>query len=190
MRTSGEKPRTDGYDKRAVPHRRVHKRPHTAPATEIGSHPGAQTPPAARYAARVAELRNVIVFAIGASRYAIELRWIREVVTLGFVTAVPTAPPALGGLCNLHGTILPVLDVSALLDQTPGPAARQGDGALVVETDGILCGLRVDQVDHVASLLESDGAVVDSVGRPLTLLDPQKLLRRALDLVAAIETSA
>ena len=131
------------------------------------------------------ELRNVIVFAIGAARYAVELRWVREVVTLGFVTAVPTAPPALGGVCNLHGTILPVLDVAALLDLPAGPAARQGDGALVIEAEGILCGLRVDQVDHVASLLETGGAVVDAAGRPLTLLDPQRLIRRALELVGS-----
>jgi purine-binding chemotaxis protein CheW len=137
----------------------------------------------------VAELRNVIVFAIGAARYAVELRWVREVVTLGFVTAVPTAPPALGGVCNLHGTILPVLDVAALLDQPAGPAARQGDGAIVLEAEGVICGLRVDQVDHVASLFESAGAVVDAMGRPLTLLDPQRLLRRAQELVgAAVES--
>jgi chemotaxis signal transduction protein len=139
----------------------------------------------------VAELRNVIVFAIGAARYAVELRWVREVVTLGFVTAVPTAPAALGGVCNLHGTILPVLDVAVLLELPPGPPARQGDGALVIEADGMLCGLRVDQVDHVASLFETAGAVVDSMGRPLTLLDPQRLLRRALDLVSsAIEPAS
>lgn len=133
----------------------------------------------------MAELRNVIVFAIGAARYAVELRWVREVVTLGFVTAVPTAPPALGGVCNLHGTILPVLDVAALLDLTAGPPARQGDGAIVLEAEGMVCGLRVDQVDHVASLFETGGAVVDATGRPLTLLDPQKLLRKALELVTS-----
>lgn len=131
------------------------------------------------------ELRNVIVFSLGSVRYAVELRWIREVVTLGFVTGVPTAPPALGGVCNLHGTILPVLDVGVLLGGAPGPAARQGDGALVLETEGLVCALRVDQVDHVASLHETDGAVVDATGRPLTLLDPGKLVRTALDQVTA-----
>jgi chemotaxis signal transduction protein len=132
----------------------------------------------------VAELRNVIVFAIGAARYAIELRWVREVVTLGFVTGVPTAPPVLGGLCNLHGAILPVLDVAALLDLPPGPPARQGDGALVLEAESTICALRVDQVDHVASLVESEGAVVDVAGRPLVLLDPVRMVRTALELIA------
>jgi chemotaxis signal transduction protein len=131
------------------------------------------------------ELRNVIVFSIGTIRYAVELRWVREVVTLGFVTDVPTAPPVLGGVCNLHGAILPVLDVSVLLGLSPGPAPRQGDGALVLEAEGVVCALRVDQVDHVASLHETDNAVVDAGGRPLMLLDPVRLVRRAVELVAA-----
>ena len=129
------------------------------------------------------ELRNVIVFTVGTARYAVELRWVREVVSLGFVTNVPTAPAALGGVCNLHGAILPVLDVSVLLDGVPGLPARQGDGALVVEAEGIVCALRVDQVDHVASLYETAGAVTDATGRPLVLLDPARLIRRAVELV-------
>jgi chemotaxis signal transduction protein len=139
----------------------------------------------------VAELRNVIVFTIGGARYALELRWVREVVSLGFVTSVPTAPAALGGVCNLHGAILPVLDVGVLLDGVPGLPARQGDGALVVEAEGMVCALRVDQVDHVASLHESAGAVTDAAGRPLLLLDPGRLIRRALELVTVqVERSA
>lgn len=133
----------------------------------------------------MAELRNVIVFTIGTARYALELRWVREVVNLGFVTSVPTAPAALGGVCNLHGTILPVLDVGVLLDGVPGVPARQGDGALVIEAEGLVCGLRVDQVDHVASLHETAGMVTDTTGRSLLLLDPRRLIGRALELVTA-----
>lgn len=133
----------------------------------------------------MAELRNVIIVTIGGARYAVELRWVREVVSLGFVTMVPTAPAALGGVCNLHGAILPVLDVAVLLGGAAGSPARQGDGALVVESDGVVCALRVDQVDHVASLYESGGGVKDAAGRPLVLLDPTKLVRRALELVTS-----
>jgi len=133
----------------------------------------------------VAELRNVIIFTVAAARYAVELRWVREVVSLGFVTNVPTAPAVLGGVCNLHGTILPVLDVTVLLDGVPGLPARQGDSAVVIEAEGLVCALRVDQVDHVASLYETAGAVIDATGRPLVLLDPTRLIRRALELVTA-----
>jgi chemotaxis signal transduction protein len=133
----------------------------------------------------VPELRNVIIVTIGGARYAVELRWVREVVSLGFVTNVPTAPPALGGVCNLHGAILPVLDVGVLLGGAAARPARQGDSALVVEVEAVVCALRVDQVDHVASLPESRGEVMDAAGRPLVLLDPGRLIRRALELVTA-----
>jgi purine-binding chemotaxis protein CheW len=133
----------------------------------------------------VAELRNVIIFTVGGGRYAIELRWVREVVTLGFVTNVPSAPQALGGVCNLHGQILAVLDVGVLLETVAGLPARQGDGALVVEAEGLVCALRVDQVDHVASLHASEREVIDASGKPLVLLDPARLIRRALELVTA-----
>ena len=133
----------------------------------------------------MSELRNVIIFAIGGVHYALELRSVREVVNLGFVTNVPTAPPALGGVCNLHGAILPVLDVGVLVSGAVGPPARQGDSALVVEVDAVVCALRVDQVDHVASLPEARGEVMDAAGRPLVLLEPGRLIRRALELVTA-----
>jgi len=71
---------------------------------------------------------------------------------------------------------LPVLDVGVLLGGAAGAPARQGDGALVVEIDGLACALRVDQVDHVASLYEAGGEVKDAAGRPLVLLEPERLV--------------
>lgn len=134
----------------------------------------------------VAELRNIVIFIIGAERYALELRWVREVVSLGFVTDVPTAPAALGGVCNLHGAIVPVLDGGALLAGGSGDVPpRQGDPALVLETEGHVCALRVDQVEHVASLHAAAGEVIDGAGRRIQLLDASEMLRSAAELVAA-----
>jgi chemotaxis signal transduction protein len=132
----------------------------------------------------VGELRNVIVFALGAARLATELRWVREVATLGFVTEVPTAPPGVAGVVNLHGSILPVLDLAVLHHGAAPVAARQGDGALVVEVDGVVAALRVDQVDEVATLAGEVDHVVDGRGRMLPLLDPREILRRAGEAVA------
>jgi chemotaxis signal transduction protein len=133
-----------------------------------------------------ADLKNVIVFTLGGVRQAAELRWVREVITLGFVTAVPTAPPGIAGAFNLRGHLVPVLDIAALDprgpgDRAPGPAPRQGDGALLVEIDGITAALRVDKVEEVATLTTGeDGAVIDGRGRPLALIDPPALVRRAV----------
>lgn len=131
------------------------------------------------------ELRNVIVFALGGHRLATELRWVREVATLGFVTEVPTAPAGVAGVVNLHGAILPVLDLAVLHQGAAAVPARQGDGALVVEVDGVVAALRVDQVDEVATLAGGDDHVVDGRGRSLALLDPREVIRRAGEVVAA-----
>lgn len=123
----------------------------------------------------------MIVFTLGGARQAAELRWVREVISLGFVTAVPTAPPGLTGAFNLRGHLVPVLDIGALTPGgTVGPAPRQGDGALLVEIDGVTAALRVDKVEEVATLASSAAAVTDTMGRTLPLIDPPALVRRAV----------
>lgn len=131
------------------------------------------------------ELVNVIVFALGGVRMAAELRFVREVATLGFVTKVPLAPTGIAGVCNLHGAIVPVLDLAALTGAGRGPAARQGDGALLIDLDGTVAALRVDQVDEVATLSQTGAAVIDRRGQRLPLIDPRALLQAARDAVAA-----
>jgi purine-binding chemotaxis protein CheW len=130
----------------------------------------------------VSDLRNVIVFALAGSRYAAELRWVREVITLGFVTEVPTSPPGLAGIFNLRGTIVPVLDLPALLGAgVPAATPRQGDGALLLEADHALAALRVDTIDEVGTLPGGPGpaTVIDARGRMVAVVDPPALLRRA-----------
>ena len=136
----------------------------------------------------VPELRNVIVFALGGARYAAELRWVREVITLGFVTEVPTAPAGLTGAFNLRGTIVPVLDLPALLGIGAPATPRQGDGALLLEADQALAALRVDTIDEVGTLPAgtSPGTIIDARGRMVVLVDPPALLRRAAAAARAV----
>jgi chemotaxis signal transduction protein len=134
--------------------------------------------------------RNVIVFAVGDARYAFEIRWIREVVTLGFVTTVPSAPPALCGVCNLHGHIVPVIDVTAIV---PGaePAtgtARQGDGALLIDVSGSTLAIRLEKIDRVASYEYEGGYLLDGASRIL-LLEPTHVYRIAAEQIALVGNS-
>lgn len=156
-----------------------------------------------RYIGGVSDLRNVIVFAVRDQRYAIEIRWVREMVSLGFVTTVPTAPAALLGLCNLHGTIVAVIDIPALL---PAPSAtnvaggaplptvaRQGDGAIVVEVAGSPLAMRVDKIERVVSLPFDDDRLIDTTQPEVKLLAPETLLRlltAQFDAAAAHEEQA
>jgi len=123
-------------------------------------------------------VRNVMVFTAGASHHAIELRWVQEVTTLGFVSAVPTAPTGLVGACNVHGAVLPVLDAGHFVgDANPSPA-RQGDAALILNVDGTAVALHVACVEEVISARFENGTVVDGHGRALALFEPTAALRQ------------
>ena len=144
------------------------------PTRVWGARPDAPTPMSD-------DLKNVIVFTLGGARSATELRWVREVISLGFVTSVPTAPPGIAGAFNLRGHLVPVLDIAALARAGHGASPRQGDSALLVEIDGVAAALRVDKVEEVATLFAAGpDAVLDGRGRPIPLIDPGALVRQAI----------
>jgi chemotaxis signal transduction protein len=109
----------------------------------------------------------VIVFTLGGARSATELRWVREVISLGFVTAVPTAPPGIAGAFNLRGHLVPVLDVGALARAAAGPPARaRATRRCWSRSTASTAALRVDKVEEVATLpAAGPGAVLDGRGR-------------------------
>lgn len=126
-------------------------------------------------------MKNVIVFALGHARYAVELRWVREVFTLGPVTPVAHAPDAVAGVVNYRGAIMPILDLGVLLGEAAARAAAHGgEGAILIEVEDVRAALRVSSVVEVSSLrAQADGALVDSTGRSVPLIDPPELLARA-----------
>jgi purine-binding chemotaxis protein CheW len=78
-------------------------------------------------------------------RFAVEVRYAREVVVFDEYTTVPLAPAHLLGVANLRGSIMPVVDVRPLLGMTPAVAGHEVR-ALVAEHDGIKVALLIDEV--------------------------------------------
>jgi chemotaxis signal transduction protein len=133
-------------------------------------------------------LKNVIVFALGASRYAVELRWVEEVFTLGYVTPVPGAPEAIVGVVNRRGSITPVLNlIPMLVDGTagedfPSSPIRQGHGAILIQVEEIVAAIPISNVVEVATLRpRDDGGLRDSSGTSVTLIDPPAIFHKALE---------
>ena len=129
-------------------------------------------------------MKNVIVFALGQARYAVELRWVREVFTAGHVTPVPHAPDAVAGVVNYRGAVMPLIDLDAVLGRRSGvQPARAGESALLIEVEEVTAALRVSSVVEVATLKPAPGGdpelLVDSTGRQVPLVNPPELLARA-----------
>jgi purine-binding chemotaxis protein CheW len=98
---------------------------------------------------------QAIVLPIGADRYGIELTDVREVVPDPRPEPVPGAPPAVLGVVNLRGDVVPVIDTAQLLGLPP--LARIAF-AVVAECDAGLAGLATDAEPATAALEEPAGA--------------------------------
>lgn len=62
---------------------------------------------------------KVLVFHIGADRYALPLAAVARVLPVAGLTQVPQAPACVAGLLDLHGVPVPVIDLSTLAGMPP-----------------------------------------------------------------------
>lgn len=84
----------------------------------------------------------------GTRRVGLELAHVVEVIQIGSVHPVPSREPAVRGVTSVHGRIVPVLHLGALLDFAECPVAI-GDLVVVVTVDGRKVGLEIDDAEVV-----------------------------------------
>ncbi|WP_426755555.1 chemotaxis protein CheW [Myxococcus sp. Y35] len=118
-------------------------------------------------------LREVVRFKAAGQRYALESRFVLEVVRTAELVTLPGAPPALRGLTLMHGEVLPVVELAPLFGRapsdTPGPLLVIGAGRPEL-------GLRTEEVEEVAilagsTLLEPPSALDDVAGSLVSAAD-------------------
>jgi purine-binding chemotaxis protein CheW len=151
-----------------------------------------------------ASTMSVLAFRLGAERYGIETRYVREVVPFLDATPVPGAPAFVAGLTSHRGQVLCLLDLRVLLHAPPA----RSPGApvvLVLGEESIEFGVVADDAEGVGPVDAGDlrgGALAEgaSAGRPyiraitrsaLIILDGRLLLsdpRLCVDGPAAVTT--
>ena len=82
---------------------------------------------------------------LGGQSWAVDVRDAREVVTLEAWTRVPGAPPALLGVMNLRGAVLPVVEARPLLGAS-APTVTPGTPAVVIADGSYRAALAVERV--------------------------------------------
>ncbi len=100
---------------------------------------------------------DVLIFTLGGEQFGIDLEYVIEVVPIEAVTRVPCTPDFVLGVSSYHGSVLPLLDLRALLDLEVS-LLPDGAQAVVVTVDGMTFGLGVDTTTGVVQLEE--GALV------------------------------
>jgi chemotaxis signal transduction protein len=78
----------------------------------------------------------------------LELRHVVEVMQVGTVHPVPSIEPAVRGVAAVHGRVVPVVHLGALLDAAPCPAAA-GNLVVMVNVDGRRVCLEIDDAEVV-----------------------------------------
>lgn len=93
---------------------------------------------------------------------ALDIRAVREIVRGGPTAPLPGAPPAIEGVIDLRGSVIPVVDLDQFLGRpsasagTPSPAsAVTRSRIVVVECDGLVFGLRVSGAEDVIRVSSS-----------------------------------
>jgi purine-binding chemotaxis protein CheW len=122
-----------------------------------------------------------VVFRLGRDRYALPLSAIREVVAApGRYTRVPRAPAAVRGVVNLRGRVVPVVDLSMLLQVAD--SAERLDRVILLDLGRRELGLLITGIDGVEAIEKLStptrgSPVVRGVARlgalAITVLDPQ-----------------
>jgi len=116
--------------------------------------------------ARARDWLEVLTFQRGNTRFALESRFVLEVGVLGRVSRVPGASAALLGISNLRGDLLPIFELTSVVDGGGGGEGEQAPSAqLIVLGEGEPeFGVLADRVDEVGRLAVADMSEAHTVG--------------------------
>jgi purine-binding chemotaxis protein CheW len=95
---------------------------------------------------------DVIVFESGDRRFALELKYVQEVFTLGHVTPIPLAPPAISGGTNHRGKMVPVVSIQTLFGLPERTKVLPGTAAILIHDGETTAALPVRRVIDVVSV--------------------------------------
>ncbi len=100
-----------------------------------------------------------LTFTLGGEAFAIGILAIKEIIEYRPPTAVPMAPPAVCGVINLRGAVVPVMDPRVRFGQTPSSVGKR-TCIVIVEVaqheERQVVGVLVDAVNEVLEIPAAD----------------------------------
>lgn len=114
-----------------------------------------------------ASVAQYLSFQVAGESYAVGVLQAREIIEYSTVTRVPHAPPAVRGVINLRGSVVPVVDLAVKFGL---PASEVGRRSCVIvvecQLDGeaAVMGVMADAVNHVLDLGPADIEPAPSFG--------------------------
>ena len=97
-----------------------------------------------------AELQ-LVTFQLGAEEFGFDIAQVQEIIRMQPLTRVPNSASFVQGVINLRGSVIPTLSLRKRLGLEERPSGRE-TRIIIVETQGSVLGLIVDQVAEVVRL--------------------------------------
>ncbi len=95
-----------------------------------------------------------LTFGLGTEEYGIGISFVTEIVGMQRVMEVPDVPAFIKGVINLRGKVIPVMDVRKRFNM-PEEVYCERTVIIVLDINGVLIGLIVDNVSEVMEIPES-----------------------------------
>jgi purine-binding chemotaxis protein CheW len=110
---------------------------------------------------------SVLLVRLAGELYAVPSDSVREIIRHRAFIPVPGAPPALPGILNQRGTILPLVEMYSLLGLEPAPITRATRIVIVAHAD-------IDMALLIDAVIDLEALPADSVEPVPAALDPAR----------------
>jgi purine-binding chemotaxis protein CheW len=94
---------------------------------------------------------EVLRFQLAYREYALEMRYVREVILTGEITPVPGAPPFISGICAARGQIISLVDLRVLFS-LPEKGLTDLNRVIVITDGHITFGILADNITGMGTI--------------------------------------
>ncbi|HSB96195.1 MAG TPA: chemotaxis protein CheW, partial [Spongiibacteraceae bacterium] len=77
-----------------------------------------------------------LLFSLGRETFGIAIEQVREIIEYPGLTALPLMPEYIGGVINLRGAVVPVIDLAARFGRAPTVINRRSCVVVIESPDG------------------------------------------------------
>lgn len=94
---------------------------------------------------------EVLRFQLAYQEYALEMRYVKEVILTGEITPVPGAPPFISGICAARGRIISLVDLRVLLS-LPEKGLTDLNRVIVITDGRVTFGILADNITGTGTI--------------------------------------
>jgi purine-binding chemotaxis protein CheW len=113
-------------------------------------------------------LNKIICFLVSGQRFGIRLSEIDTIIRAVEITPVPTSPGYLCGIIDVHGAVVPVINMDVRIG-LPDRPTRISDRFIFAKVPGRLIALRVDEVTDIFQNIENHFLNADIISLDLEI---------------------